>query len=381
MEDFRDFVAQHISHLPQRDLDAVLPWLAPQWSDKALAVDLDAVTAWDRVRVYFEDEFVVRKCPHCAAEFPHLRALLAHTCPLERCVFPCTAVGTDLSQHRKTCRWVPVACSWCHKHFPRHVQHQCPEEPETCSACGATVTRRTRDEHAASCPEQQVPCPHCCLPVGKVRLKHHVFQCPRRPMQCRWCSLQHTADTPHQCPQQPVPCPVCHVTLPRSRLKRHVLVDHTIPTTVQQLRTGERDAAHSLAMRFQCACATCRQYELISRFHQEREQCSSSCDHPLCPHQLLTCMWPGCGQQHPLQHLAEHERQCSHRRSCCPTCGEGPLDIESLRQHMFPRCAAVTAARAPEREAEGRAHLDTCVDPTCSACTVWRQAFFFSDKE
>ncbi len=387
MEGFRDFVAQHISHVPQRDLDVVLPWLAPQWCGKALTLDLDAVTAWDRVLAYFEDEFVVRKCPHCAAEFPHLRALLAHACPLERCVFPCPVVGVDLQEHRKTCRLVPVACSWCHKSFPRHVQHLCPDEPSTCDACRAVVTRSTAQEHAAACPEQQVPCPHagCDMTVGQVRLAHHVFQCPMRVMHCRWCAVQHTAKTTHDCPQQPVTCTVCTATMPRgprgTALKRHMLVAHTIPATVARLRKGELDPAHALAMRFQCPCATCRQYELISRFHQEREDCPQSCDHPLCPHQLLGCGWPGCTEQHPLQHLAEHERQCPQRRSSCAVCGEGPLDLETLRQHMFPRCAAVTAAMAPEREAAGRAHLASCVGLACPVCTVWKRAFFFSGKE
>ena len=390
MAEIRDFVARHVSRFPQRDMEAVLPWLKPQWTGKALTLDLDAVTDWVRIQAYLEDEFVPRKCRHCAAEFPHLRAWLSHSCRLERCELPCTVVGPDLQEHRKTCCWVPVPCPWCHRSFPRHVQHTCPEEPCTCQACGAALTRSTVDEHARSCAEQQVACPHdgCSVTVGKAHLSSHVFQCPLRTLTCRWCSTQHTAQTTHECEQQPVSCPTCGITLKRgpkgAALRRHKLVAHTIPDTVRQLRQGQRsqDLAHALAMRLQCPCTTCRQFELISRFHQERETCTESCTHPLCPRQHLNCMWPGCTEQPELQHLAEHERLCSHRSSSCPVCGTGPLDLESMRQHLFPRCATVTAAMAPERAAEGRAHLATCpASSTCPTCAVWNQAFFFSGQE
>jgi hypothetical protein len=298
-------------------------------------------------------------------------------------------VGGDLSEHRKTCRWVAVPCRWCDGTFARHAEHVCPDEPESCKACGVTVTRGTAAEHAAQCPEQQVPCPHagCSVTVAKVRLQHHTFQCPMRLLQCRWCEVKHAASTPHDCPQRAVVCPVCSASMQRgpggAALKRHRLEAHAIPTTVAKLRNGELagELAHALAMRLQCACNTCRRYELISRYHQEREACSASCDHPLCPAQVLECGWPGCSETHPLQHLAEHERQCAQRLSRCPVCADGPLDLESMRQHLFPRCAAVTAAMAPTRAAEGRAHLALCAEAACPACTVWKRAFFFSRKE
>ena len=383
------FVARHISRFPQRDMEALLPWLCSHVCGTALTLDLDAVTEWPRIERYLTDEGVPRKCPHCASEFPHLRAWLEHRCALERCELPCLAVGCDLREHRKTCCWVAETCPWCHGSFARHAQHCCPHEPCTCDACGAALTRSTATQHAAACPEQQVCCPHegCDVRIGQARLKHHTFQCPHRVLRCTWCDAQHAATEPHDCAQQPVTCTHCQVTMPRgakgATLRRHTLLTHTVPDTVAQLRRGERahDLAHAMAMRLQCPCKVCRSFELIARVHHERDGCAAACDHPLCPHQPVRCMWPGCTERHPLQHVAEHERLCPQRRAHCPVCREGPLDLESLRQHLFPQCAAVTAAQAPERAAEGRAHLAVCAAPApCATCDVWRAAFFSLPK-